>query len=53
MARKDPVGKKMFIIGAAIFAFGLFFGYGIIWFSGAALMVAGILPPTGDEHDPL
>jgi uncharacterized membrane protein len=51
--KKDPTGSKMFIMGAAIFAVGLFFGYGIIWFGGAALMIAGMLPPAGDEHDPL
>ena len=50
---KDKEGGKLFIVGVSIFAVGIFFGYGIVYFAGAAMMVAGILPPSGRENDPL
>ena len=50
--KNDREGGKLFIMGVAIFAVGAFFGYGIVLFFGAAMMVAGILPPAGDKNDP-
>ena len=53
MENKNNDSKKLFMFGAAILAVGLFFGYGVAIFFGAALMIAGILPPSGDENDPV
>ncbi len=53
MGKKNNEGKKLFITGAGILVLGLFFVYGIAIFFGAVMMIAGILPPSGDENDPV
>ena len=50
---KDREGGKLFVVGMGFFAIGAFFNYGLVLFFGAAMMVAGILPPTGKEDDPI
>ena len=52
MAKKrDKEGGKIFIFGCAVLAVGFFFGYGLVLFAGAAMMIAGMLPPTEKEED--
>ena len=51
--KNDREGSKLFVVGAGFFAIGLFFSYGLVWFFGACLMIAGILPPTGNNDDPI
>jgi len=51
--KNNEQGKKLFITGAGILTLGLFFAYGVAIFFGAVMMIAGILPPSGDENDPV
>jgi membrane-bound ClpP family serine protease len=51
--KRDREGSKLFILGVAFFAIGAFFSYGIVLFFGAGMMIAGILPPSGNNDDPI
>jgi len=51
--KKNNDSVKLVSFGLAVFAVGAFFSYGIVMFAGVALFIAGWLPATKDEHDPL
>lgn len=53
MKKKSNESKKLFITGLGFFALGAFFSTGFVIFIGIALMIAGFLPATKDEHDPV
>ena len=53
MKKKNNDSRNLFMIGAAILAVGLFFAYGVAILLGVGLVIAGMLPPSGDENDPV
>lgn len=53
MGKNKNDSVALFAIGTTIFGIGLFFSYGIGIFFGAVMMIAGMLPPSGDKNDPV
>ncbi len=54
MAKKrNKDSAALLAIGTAIFGVGLFLSYGMVIFTGAVVMFAGLLPPSEKEDDSL
>ena len=53
MAKKNIEGKKLFVVVAVFFALGVLFSYSIVFYAGLALMIAGLLPASGNHDDPV
>jgi membrane-bound ClpP family serine protease len=54
MAKKrNKESAGLIAFGMAFLGVGLFLSYGIVMFAGVVMMVAGLLPATGKEDDPI
>ena len=49
---RNKESGPLLAMGTGILGVGLFFGLGLMIWAGAAMMIAGILPPTGKKDDP-